>query len=42
MEAEAKAMEQEILKQIAERAQSMEPREDVITIGDRNVSVRRG
>ena len=42
MEAEANAMEQEILKQIAERIQSMKPREEVMVIGDRRITIRRG
>ena len=42
MEEEANSMEQEILKQIAERAQSMKPAEDVMVIGGHNVSIRRG
>jgi hypothetical protein len=42
MENEAKSMEQEILKQIAERVQSMTPAEDVMVIGDRRIIVRRG
>ena len=42
MEDEAEQMEQEILKQIAERAQSVQPAKDIIVIGDHKVSVRRG
>ncbi len=42
MEDEAVQMEQEILKQIAERAQSMQPPEDVMVIGGHRVTIRRG
>lgn len=42
MEDEAKAMEQEILKQITERAQSMQPAESTMVINDRRVTIRRG
>ena len=42
MEAEAKSMEQEILKQIAERAESMKPKEDVMVIGNHRITIRRG
>ena len=42
MEDEAKAMEQKILAEIAERAQSMKPTEDIMVIGGHNVTVRRG
>ena len=42
IEAEAKSMEQEILKQIAERAQSMEPKEDAMVIGNHRITIRRG
>ena len=39
---EAKAMEQQILAEIAERAQSMQPKEEIMVIGDHNVTIRRG
>ena len=42
MEEEANSMEQEILKQIAERVQSMLPTEDIMVIGNHRVAVRRG
>ena len=42
MENEAVQMEQEILKQIAERAQSMQPAEETMVIGGHRVAVRRG
>ena len=42
MEDEAIQMEQEILNQIAKRAQSMQPAEEIMVIGGHRVTVRRG
>lgn len=42
MEDEANAMEQKILAEIANRAQSMQPNEETIIIGNHRVAIRRG
>lgn len=42
MEDEAVQMEQQILAEIAKRAQSMQPKEEIMVIGGHNVTVRRG